>query len=216
MPINTNAWNRIRYTFWAPLYDLVGRLFDVRRRESLRLLDLRDGERLLIVGAGTGADLPHVEPSVRVLATDLTWAMLRRARSRLRSGDSLALMDGHQLGVRDAVFDAVALHLILAVIPDPARCLREAARTLRPGGRLVVFDKFVSAGPPPLGMRVLNLVTAPLFTEVTRCFEDILLAAAAPLQVELDRPPWPGSLFRHILLRKTYDDTPAPTRRGAP
>jgi len=212
--INTNAWNRIRYTLWAPLYDLVGRLFDERRRESLRLLDLQDGERLLIVGAGTGADLPYVRPGVRVLATDLTPAMLWRARPRL--DHSLAVMDGHQLGVRDGVFDAAALHLILAVIPDPVRCLQEAAKALRSGGRLVVFDKFVRAGPPPLGMRILNLITAPLFTEVTRCFEDILADARVPLEVEIDRSAWPSSLFRHILLRRSDPHVPPPAHSGDP
>ena len=49
MSLNTNRWNRLRYTFWAPFYDLVGWGFDGRRRESLRLLDPRPGERVLVV-----------------------------------------------------------------------------------------------------------------------------------------------------------------------
>lgn len=202
LSLNTNSWNRLRYTLWAPLYDLAGRRFDGRRRESLRRLDLAPGERLLIVGAGTGADLPYVPPGVSVVATDLTPAMLTRARPRLREAMALALMDGHQLGVRTAGFDAVVLHLILAVIPDPALCLREAARALRPGGRLVVFDKFVRAARAPIGLRALNLLTSPLFTDVTRNFEDILQRARVPLRVEDDVAAWPGGLFRHLLLRR--------------
>ena len=65
-------------------------------------------------------------------------------------------MDGHSLAVPRAAFDAVVLHLILAVIPDPVRCLREAARALRPGGRVVVFDKFVRGERTPLVLRVLE------------------------------------------------------------
>lgn len=200
--LNTNAWNRVRYTLWAPFYDVAGRRFDGRRQESLRQLDLSRGERLLIVGAGTGADLPHVPPGVSVVATDLTPAMLAQARPRLPEGAALALMDGQRLGIRTDAVDAVVLHLILAVIPEPALCLREAARTLRPGGKLVVFDKFVRTARAPLGLQALNLIAAPLFTDVTRNFEDILERSRAPLRVEMDRAVWPGGLFRHLLLRK--------------
>ena len=68
MELNTNRWNRVRYTLWAPLYDIAGRRFDGRRKASLNLLDLKAGERLLIVGAGTGADLPHVPPGVSIIS----------------------------------------------------------------------------------------------------------------------------------------------------
>lgn len=73
------GWNRFRYTLWAPMYDWVAR-FGRQRRRSLALLDLRPGEQVLLVGAGTGADLPWIPDSVSVLATDWTPAMLERAR----------------------------------------------------------------------------------------------------------------------------------------
>jgi ubiquinone/menaquinone biosynthesis C-methylase UbiE len=200
--INTNRWNRLRYTLWAPVYDVVGRRFDRPRRDSLRLLDPRPGERVLIVGAGTGADLQHVPAGVRVVATDLTLAMLSRARPRVGEGMSLAVMDGHRLAVRTAAVDAVVLHLILAVIPEPLRCLQEAARVLRPGGRMVVFDKFIRGERPPAALRLLNVATNALFTDITRNFEDLLGRSGASLAVEHDRPALLGGLFRHLLLRK--------------
>jgi ubiquinone/menaquinone biosynthesis C-methylase UbiE len=200
---DTNEWNRARYTLWAPVYDLIGRAFDPMRRESLRRLGARAGEDVLIVGAGTGADLPFLPAECRVVATDLTPAMLRRARRRGRSDVALALMDGHRLGARASAFDGVVLHLILAVLPDPVLCLREAARVLRPGGRMVVFDKFVRAeARPPLALRGANLVTRVLFTEVTRNFAAILRASEAPLAVEEDAPALLGGLFRYLLLRR--------------
>jgi phosphatidylethanolamine/phosphatidyl-N-methylethanolamine N-methyltransferase len=46
MPINTNRWNRIRYTAFAPLYDRIAR-FGAQRQRSVELLDLQPGERVL-------------------------------------------------------------------------------------------------------------------------------------------------------------------------
>ena len=200
--VETNAWNRIRYTIWAPVYDMVGRRFDGRRRESVRLLDLEPGERVLVVGAGTGADLPYIPDGCVTIATDLTPAMLKRARARLRQRMSLAIMDGQGLAVRSASFDAVVLHLIVAVIPDPVRCLREATRVLRPGGRMVVFDKFARTRRARPALRLVNLVTRTLVTDVTRNFEDILERSGAVLRIDVDKPALFGGLFRHILLRK--------------
>ncbi len=208
MSLNTNRWNRLRYTFWAPFYDSVIRVFARKRQHSLRLLDPRPGERILIVGAGTGADLPYIPPGCVVLATDLTPAMLETARSRARAGIHLALMDGQQLAIPAASFDAIILHLILAVIPDPVRCLQEAARALRPRGRMVVFDKFVRVGRVPLAVRIVNPVARLLFTEMTRNFEQILERSCVPLVVTYDAPALLGGLFRHLLLR--WDERAAP------
>ena len=202
--LDTNAWNRLRYTVWAPVYDVAGRAFDPLRRESLRRLHAVPGARVLIVGAGTGGDLPHLLAGLFVVATDLTPAMLWRARRHLRAGVHLALMDGHALGARPAAFDGVVLHLVLAVLPDPVRCLQEAARALRPGGRIVVLDKFVRGrGRPPAVLRAVNLVTRVFFTEVTRSFEDILARSGASLVVEEDAPAFLFGLFRFLVLRKT-------------
>jgi ubiquinone/menaquinone biosynthesis C-methylase UbiE len=199
----SNRWNRLRYTLWAPFYDVVIRTFDRKRQRSLRLLDPRPGERVLIVGAGTGVDLPHLPEDCRVLATDFTPAMLRRARSFAHPAGHLAIMDGQRLGVPTGAFDAVVLHLILAVIDDPVRCLQEAARALKPGGRAVVFDKFVRGGRVPLQVRVINPFAKLLFTDMTRDFEEILRRSGAPLSVAHDQPAWLGGLFRHLLLRKS-------------
>lgn len=98
--------------------------------------------------------------------------MVERMQSRARQlGRNITtdVMDGQKLPIPDASFDAVVLHLILAVIPDPNACLREVARVLRPGGRAVVFDKFVpDEQSPSLARRGLNVLTAALFSSIIR------------------------------------------------
>src|SRR5829696_5598399 len=179
----SNAWHRFRYTLWAPHYDRVTKLHR-ERRHSIALLELRPGERLVIIGCGTGADLPFLPEGIEVLATDLTPAMLRQARAHARPGIEIQVMDGMALDLPDGSYDAAILHMVLEVIPDPARCLAEAARVLRPGGRLAVFDKFLPDDDRPgllrkAGLALLDMV----FTSTNRRMGEILESADAPLAV---------------------------------
>ena len=196
----SNAWLRFRYSLWAPHYDRVTKLHPQRRR-SIELLALQPGERVAVIGCGTGADLPYFPDHVRVLAADLTPAMLRQAEAHARPNIDFRVMDALALDLPDASFDAAILHMVLEVIPDPARCLGEAARVLRPGGRLAVFDKFLPDGARPglirrAGLALLDFV----FTSTNRQMGEILARSGAPLEVVHDEPTV-GS-YRHILLRK--------------
>jgi ubiquinone/menaquinone biosynthesis C-methylase UbiE len=196
----SNAWLRFRYSFWAPHYDRVTK-FSGERRRSIELLDLRRGERLVVIGCGTGADLPLIPEEIEVLAVDLTPAMLRQAMAHARPGIEFRVMDGMALDLPDGSFDAAILHMVLEVIPDPARCLAEAARVLRAGGRLAVFDKFLPEGerPGPLrraGLALLDFV----FTSTNRRMGEILARSGAPFVVERDDPSV-GS-YRHLILRR--------------
>ena len=196
----SNAWHRFRYTLWAPHYDRVTKLHR-ERRHSIALLELRPGERLVIIGCGTGADLPFLPEGIEVLATDLTPAMLRQARAHARPGIEIQVMDGMALDLPDGSYDAAILHMVLEVIPDPARCLAEAARVLRPGGRLAVFDKFLPDDDRPgllrkAGLALLDMV----FTSTNRRMGEILARSRAPFVVEHDEPSV-GS-YRHLILRR--------------
>ncbi|HET9264239.1 MAG TPA: methyltransferase domain-containing protein [Vicinamibacterales bacterium] len=199
-------WNRIRYTLWAPFYDpfvaAVG--FDALRRQSIDHLRLRAGDRVLISGAGTGQDLPHLPAGVEVTAIDVTPAML--ARLKRRASDlgltvDARVMDARRLEFEDARFDAIILHLILAVMPEPDRGLAEAIRVLRPGGRIAVFDKFLGdEQEPSIGRRLLNLMMKPLCTDMNRRFGPLVRPTG--LIVERDEPAAFGGMYRLITLRK--------------
>lgn len=204
MAINSNRWNRLRYTLYAPFYGRVA-TFRRPRRRSIGLLELQPGERVLVDGAGTGADLDFIPSGVEVVATDLTPAMVERIGSRaeqLGLQVDARVMDAHALDFRDASFDAVILHLIVAVVPDPTLALQEAARVLRIGGRVVVFDKFVPEGASPsLFRRGLNLVTNALFTDVTRTLGPLLEGTG--LTITHRETALLGGAFEIVVLRKT-------------
>ena len=197
-----NRWKRLRYSVYAPFYDY-GLSFVGERQAAIRALGPAAGEKILIVGVGTGADLPHLPPDVQVLATDYSPAMLARAAARAGDNVELRVMNGEALELDDGTFDAALLHQILAVIPDPVSCLRETTRVLRPGGRISVFDKFVPDGTRLSTLRGWALRSLDtIFTSATWTLADLLAAARAPLRIEAElpdqRPP-----FRTVILRKT-------------
>lgn len=185
-------WNRIRYTFWAPMYDAIAGAagFEQARRRSIERLRLAPGSRVLVVGAGTGLDLDYLRNNLDITAVDVTPAMLERLRaraSRLELPVTTRVMDARTLAFPDASFDGVVMHLILAVMPHPERGLREAERVLRPGGRIAVFDKFLRDDErASLKRRLLNALARPTFSDMNRRLGS--LVAATRLTVEHDEP----------------------------
>lgn len=203
-PIHTNTWNRIRYSVWEPMYDVLASPFRRDRARSIERLGIAATDRVLLVGAGTGLDLDLIPAARHVLATDITPSMVRRLKRRLeRTGlmGEARSMDAQRMDLPDASFDKVVLNLVLAVVPDPVKVIREAERVLKPGARIVVFDKFVPPGARiTAGRRVLNAVTAPLFSTIDRRFEDIL--ATTDLRVVYDERAGVGLDYRIIVLAK--------------
>lgn len=147
--MNWLRWNRARYDAYAPVYDLFVRrlgFMERGRRRALEMARLGAGERVLIVAAGTGLDLPHIPHGVEITAIDISRAMLARLAARAEGRVAAARMDAARLGFRHSSFDCVLLHLAIAVVPDPVATMREVARVLRAGGRVSVFDKFLPDG----------------------------------------------------------------------
>lgn len=191
------------YTLIAPFYDsAIERATRTARRASLAQLPNAPG-RVLVNGVGTGLDLPLLPQQHRYVGLDLTAAMLQRALPRSGGLDFLPVLgDAQALPFADASFDHAVLHLILAVVPAPQACLAEVARVVRPGGSILVFDKFLRRGQPALLRRLLNPVVRRLATRLDVVFED-LLAGAPSLRVASDRPALSGGWFR--LIRLTRD-----------
>ncbi|SIT85899.1 class I SAM-dependent methyltransferase [Pontibacter indicus] len=207
MSLNTNTWNRLRYTFYLPVYDLIAdRAFRKYRQRSIKLLQAQPDDNILIVGAGTGLDLPYLRGYTRITANDITPGMITKLKAR---AEQLAIpveahvMDGQQLAYPDNSFDAVLLHLIIAVIPDPIACIREVEQVLKPGGAVMVFDKFLPDGQKPsLLRRLFNQVASTLFSDVNRSIGSIV--SHTSLQMELNEPAAFGGTFRVVRLRKPF------------
>lgn len=202
-----NDWNLFIYRLWSPFYDwLVGRPLIVReRKKAIDALALESGEKLLLAGAGTGVDLPLLPGGIRVTGIDLSPAMLARAARKLPLPEKevvLQAANAEELPFADGEFDAAALFLILSVAGDPRRVLGETLRVLRPGGRVVVFDKFLAAGrKAPLGRKILNaLITRPFGTDINRSFEPLL--AGLPGEMAGDEPSLFGGAYRIIRLTR--------------
>lgn len=174
----TNRWNRVRYRLYAPVYDRLAAPLEGGRRRAVERLDPGPDDHLLIVGCGTGMDVPYLPAETRVTAVDLTPAMVRRtaARDGGRDGDvAAAVADAHRLPFADDAFDAVALHLVLSVVPDPAAVVAETARVLAPEGCVSIYDKFAPAeSTPSLARRVANPVARLLFADLNRPLEPML------------------------------------------
>jgi ubiquinone/menaquinone biosynthesis C-methylase UbiE len=100
---------------------------------------------LLDLGTGTGRILEMFGPDLeRGLGIDLSLDMLLLARDRLERAGlrhcSVRQGDIYDLAVPAGSFDVVIIHQVLHFLDDGARAIREAARVLRPQGRLVVVD----------------------------------------------------------------------------
>jgi SAM-dependent methyltransferase len=99
--------------------------------------------RFLDVAAGSGAlAIPAARRSARVLAIDQSAAMLELLRQRARI-EGLAIetweMDGHALALEDETFDMAGSQFGAMLFPDMPRGIREMARVIRPGGRVLMI-----------------------------------------------------------------------------
>jgi ubiquinone/menaquinone biosynthesis C-methylase UbiE/DNA-binding transcriptional ArsR family regulator len=127
---SAGQWDRLRA-------DLFGRDFAWQALVGLLPSNWVVGD----LGCGTGALLSTLAQSVaRVIGVDASDEML--AAARLRSTDNVELRRGslEALPIDDATLDAATMMLVLHHLPAPAVAIAEAARVLKPGGRLLIVD----------------------------------------------------------------------------
>ena len=142
------------YDRWAPVYDLIfnwpfqpGRLAAARAAA-----DAAGGNgEILVVGVGTGLELPLLPRDISITGVDLSRPMIERARQRvdaegLSHVKALQEMDAMALDLPDASFDVALAPYVMSVVPDPAKALDEMWRVTRPGGEIVLVNHFAAQG----------------------------------------------------------------------
>ena len=142
---NATARSRRLWDQIAPRYDR-----DMRRLEPL--LFGRDARPwvcaqasgdVLDVAIGTGLNLPHYPPGIRLTGVDLSPVMLAAAGTRaadLGRTVELSEADAEHLPFDDASFDTVVCTLSLCSVSDDRAAINELHRVLRPGGQLLLLD----------------------------------------------------------------------------
>lgn len=150
------------------VYDRVAAIYDLYtapmealggRRARRRLFGRARG-RVLELGVGTGLNLPSYPRVVDLTGIDISPRMLARARRRAYSlgmDARLEVADIEQLPFSDASFDTVTAACVFCSVDDPVRGLREAARVVRPGGQVLLYEH-VRPDNPVLG-RIADLIS---------------------------------------------------------
>lgn len=178
-------WNRTRYRLYAPLYDLAARPLEPGRRRAIERLEPAPEDRILILGSGPGVDLDYLPPDSHVTAIDAAPEMVGRTlekAERLGLDVDARVGDAQDLSLPNDSYDAVLLHLVLSVVPDPYAVAAETARVLRPDGGASIFDKFLPEGEEPsLLRRIANPAARLLFSDLTRRLEPIVEGAGLEL-----------------------------------
>ncbi len=137
---NAADWERIR-SLHAPEKDVENAIVRLAREGAI--------ESVLDAGTGTGRMLELLAPYIqRGVGVDVSPEMLAIARDRLERANihhcQVRLSDVYRLpfppGTAEQGFDAVLFHQVLHYLDDPQAAITDAARVLKPGGRVLIAD----------------------------------------------------------------------------
>lgn len=160
MNIAVHRWiaDRIpRYGPGARFYDTLSMerpVYRAGREAAVTLLDLQPGDRVLVIGCGTGLDFPLIldviGPTGEIVGIDRSVAMLRQAARRVRRSGwrnvRLINIDAVDLTSVDGTFGAVMFTYSLSIIQDWRTAWASALARLQPDGKVSVVDTDLPSG----------------------------------------------------------------------
>lgn len=202
-----NRWNEIIYKLWSPIYDKLfnsGKFLEARKK-IFQEVKFVENQKILFVGVGTGADLELIShEKLNITAIDFSNEMLDKAKNKFKdSSIQFFKMDAQNMSFKDNQFDVVVGSLVLSVVPDADKCLKEMIRVLKPNGKIIIFDKFSPKGKKlsPLKKAIRPLIRL-LGTDIGLSFETLYKKNKESLSVKEDTPVMFNEMYRKIIIKK--------------
>jgi phosphatidylethanolamine/phosphatidyl-N-methylethanolamine N-methyltransferase len=135
------------YSRYSPVYDLIfGKIFFPRIKIGLTRIGIKEGDRIVEVGVGTGLSLSLYPDSCNMVGIDITRKMLEKAKQKkqkmnLRHIDLLE-MDAENMAFADDSFDHALVPFVISVVPNPEKMMAEVKRVTKNNGKIVVINHF--------------------------------------------------------------------------
>ena len=202
-----NTWNKVIYTLWSPVYDTIfnaGYFLEARKKVFQNMAFTRL-QKILVVGVGTGADLELIyQRGLNITAIDYSQSMLNKAKKKFsNSSITFIEMDAQEMEFSNDQFDVIIGSLILSVVPNPDACFKEMARVIKPGGEILLFDKFLPADQNlSLPKKIFRPAIKLLGTDIGLNFDRLFENNKDCLFIQEDVPILFNGMYRKIILSK--------------
>ncbi|MGG0240250.1 class I SAM-dependent methyltransferase [Bacillus rhizoplanae] len=198
-----NKQNQKIYKRLSSFYDLFmqNRFFIQARKRALSLIPFTENQKILLVGVGTGQDIPLLPKDTLITGIDLSEHMLKQAKRKYPYPHvTYQQMNAEELTFPNNSFDVVILNLILSVVEHPNAALSEALRVLKEDGTIVILDKFLPEEKQlHTSRKLVNFITERLGTSINRKLSNII--GTLPLTIQYEESSIFHGNYRIVLLK---------------
>ena len=168
------------------------------------IASIREGETVLDLGSGAGFDCflaaRQVGPAGRVIGVDMTPEMIAKARANAAkvgaANVEFRLGEIERLPVADGTVDVILSNCVVNLSPDKAAVFREAARVLKPGGRLAIADVLATSPLPDALRKEIGLLAGCVAGAATVDEVTAMLRAAGLTAVNVQVRPESRAFIR--------------------